>query len=186
MHMIRVAVLGVLLSVPALSPLFAAPIDPFTGDWRGVVLDTQASEHFEPADLDLKVSRNGDGFSLRWTAFEGILDREDFVRESFRARFAPSGRTGVYAYDDRQQSLLSRMFASPETGNPLEGETLLWGRIEEQTLVAYALHLKDDGEFELHRVEVTREGEELAVERSIRTGHRRITILAGRLARAEN
>lgn len=185
--MMRAAVLGVLLSMlPVFVPAHAAPIDPFAGDWRGVAIETKAHDDLGPADLDLRIVPDQNGFSLRWTAFEGILGDGDLDRERFNARFAPSGRPGVYAYDDRQQSLLSRMFASPATGNPLEGETLLWGRIEEQALVAYALHLKDDGDFELHRVEVTRVGEELALERSIRTGHQRITILAGRLARAEN
>jgi GH43 family beta-xylosidase len=41
------------------------------------------------------------------------------------------------------------MFASPETGNPLEGETLLWARIDTDMLAVYSLTIDENGGFDL-------------------------------------
>jgi hypothetical protein len=183
--MIRLAGAAVLAFALCAFPAAARPLDPFIGTWRGTVIETKALEDFEPSDLDLTIARDGDGFKLSWTSFELTRD-DDLRRRRFTARFAPTGRAGVYAFDDEQGSLLGRLFASPATGNPLHGETLLWSRVDDEQFVVYGLDLRERGDFELHRAALARVGEELAVERSIRTGDDRITVIEGRLQLAGN
>lgn len=158
----------------------ANPLAPFVGEWRGVAVEVQAHGDLQPSDLDLAVTRDGDGFRLTWTAFE-FTTGDELLREQFSARFAPTKRKGVYAFDDRQGSILGRLFASPATGNPLKGEVLLWGRVTDEELVIYGLSLEDQGDFELQQVAITRDGEALAMERSLRTGSERVTMIAGLL-----
>lgn len=167
------------------SPATAGPLDPFVGAWQGVEVETRARDDLEVSDLDLKIARDGNGFDLTWTAFE-LNANNELRRKRFTARFAPTGRAGVYAYDDEQGSLIGRLFASPATGNPLHGETLLWGRVTDEAFVVYGLSLEDRGDFELHRVALTRNGDELLMERSIRTGGQRIAVIEGRLQLAGN
>lgn len=182
--MIRAVVALVLAVLLAPAAASAAPIDTFAGEWRGVVLEEQADQGLEESDLDLTIAPHNGGFSLTWTSVaptaDGGIDKRRII-----ARFAPTARPGVFAYDDKQTSLLGRFFASPETGNPLEGETLLWGRIEEALLVVYGLSLDDDGGFELQRAEIVPAGDGLALERTLRRGHERTVLLSGRLERAE-
>jgi hypothetical protein len=179
----RLAVAVVFGLALGVGPAKARPLDPFVGTWRGTVVEAKARDDLGPSDLDLTITQDGSGFNLSWTGFE--LSRQgELRRERFTARFAPTGRAGVYAFDDSQVSLLGRLFASPATGNPLHGETLLWGRVEGEQFVVYGLQLVDRGDFELHRVALVRVGDELAMERSIRTGAERITVIEGRLEQA--
>lgn len=167
------------------SPAAANPLEPFVGAWKGAVVETKAREDLKPSDLDLTIAADRKGFKLSWTSFE-LMPDDELRRKRFTARFAPTGRRGVYAFDDAQGSLIGRLFASPATGNPLHGETLLWGRVEAELFVIYGLTLQNHGNFELHRVGLVRIGDELAMERSIRTGTDRITVIEGRLQQAGN
>jgi hypothetical protein len=46
-------------------------------------------------------------------------------------------------------SLLSSLFADPAVGNPLEGDTLLWARLQDDALHVYSLAIDPGGGFAL-------------------------------------
>lgn len=122
-------------------------IDAFVGSWKG---DEAASEVGElaPDALALEIEAEAEGFRISWHDL-GAGGQSGIGAEVIDARFAPADRPGVYEYEPSSGSLLSRMFASPATGNPLEGETLIWARIDDQTLAVYSMNIDQEGGFDL-------------------------------------
>jgi len=160
-----------------------AGLEPFYGKWRCVDLVIHAStEEITPTkdDLDLAIRPDGDGFRVRWTTFQrtslGSLERR-----LFEARFGPTERPGVFGFDQEQRSLFGRLFAAPASGNPLQGETLLWARLADERLVIYSLGLTPQGDFDLNRHQWTPDGDSLIVTFTRRTAKGEATRIRGRL-----
>jgi hypothetical protein len=157
----------------------AASIADFAGTWRGVEVGEVGGESppaVTPADLGLTVAPEQRGFRLSWRWPDG---------ERVEATFAPTDRPGVFFVQPSTNPLLG-LFFSPATGNPLEGETLLWSRLEGRTLVLYSLRLDQGGGFGLHRATWTLQddGRHLALDYSrLAEGPTEVTV-AARLERA--
>lgn len=161
-----------------------ATIEDFTGSWQGAELEVSGDAGdltLEPADLDVQIERDGAGFRMRWTS----LARQDggaLARQDIDARFTPTDRPGVYAFTPGRSSLLSRLFADPETGNPLEGDALLWARLAGTTLTVYSLAIDYHGGLELDRYARTLSEDGLDVRYSHRMENDRILTIEGRAA----
>ena len=155
-----------------------AKIADFYGEWRGT--DARGQGGVEPDDLSVTIRPDGTGFRMDWTALkigpDGVSGRHEV-----RASFAPTGKPGVFAYREEPGSMLQRLFASPTTSNPLEGETLLWARLAGPTLTVYSLALEDDGGFRLDRHERTLQEGAMSYVGSRRTGQGPTVIAEGRL-----
>lgn len=140
-----------LLASPCLSALADDPpsIELFIGSW--------AAENESPGNeaLRLDVQRDENGFRLAWVDL-GTRDQGEAAAEDLDARFQPTARKGVYEFVPESGSLLTRMFASPATGNPLEGETLLWARLDGPTLAVYSMKVDGEGGFDLDHYSWTR------------------------------
>jgi hypothetical protein len=180
-----------LLAVVAGAVLTAAPaaaadatIESFAGTWRGTALEVGGDAGdlaLEPADLDVQIEADGAGFRMSWTS----LARHDggtLERQKVEARFTPTDRPGVYAFAPGGSSLLSQLFADPETGNPLEGDALLWARLTGSTLTVYSLAVDYHGGLELDRYARTISDAGLDVRYSHRMEDDRILTIEGRLA----
>ncbi|MFZ1426601.1 MAG: hypothetical protein WAS21_07535 [Geminicoccaceae bacterium] len=95
-------------------------------------------------------SRNGDGFTVRWTP-----PGHDPVTVGFE----PAGRPGVLVGKvDGGWSMFG-----DGTPNPLEGKPLYWARTTEDAIYLYSLEIHDRGDFELDRYATRREGDTLSV-----------------------
>ncbi|MGI9503984.1 MAG: hypothetical protein ACR2RE_13125 [Geminicoccaceae bacterium] len=124
------------------------------GSWKGQGASSAIGAL--PSDaLSLEVQRDADGFRISWPDLS-TNDQGNSEGNSIDARFLPTGRTGVYEYAPKPGSLLTRMFASPATGNPLRGETLLWARIDGPTLAVYSMKIDPNGGFDLDHYSWTR------------------------------
>jgi hypothetical protein len=157
----------------------AASIADFAGTWRGIEVAEVGGDSppaVTPAGLDLTVAPEQSGFRLSWRRPDG---------ERVEATLAPTDRPGVFDVQPSTNPLLG-LFFSPATGNPLEGETLLWSRLEGRTLVLYSLQLDQGGGFQLHRAAWTLQddGRHLALDYSrLAEGPTKATVVA-RLERA--
>lgn len=132
----------------------AALIDDLAGRWSGQSIDAPGGDI--PVDvIDIEIRPGSGGFELAW---------KDLTRDeqgapaagTNKARFVETSRKGVFEVAPEEGSFLDRMFASPATGNPLDGETLLWARTDDQTLAVYSLKIGEDGEFDLDHYSWTR------------------------------
>ncbi|MDH3659755.1 MAG: hypothetical protein OEU92_06965 [Alphaproteobacteria bacterium] len=158
-----------LLAWPGHTLLAADPssIETFIGRWK-VSEITSAAGDAAPDALSVRIEADADGFRMSWhdlgTSGDGGLGSEDVD-----ARFLPSGRAGVFEYAPKSSSLLERMFASPATGNPLDGETLLWARIDGPVLAVYSMKIDPKGGFGLDHYSWTRIEDRLHLSFSKRT-----------------
>ena len=118
----------------------------FLGQWKGDQVSSE-TESLPSDALDLQVQSDRNGFRIAWRD----LSTSSPGGKEVNAQFQPTGRPGVYEYAEKSGSFLTRMFASPSTGNPLEGETLLWARIDDLTLTVYSMAVEPDGGFNLDR-----------------------------------
>jgi hypothetical protein len=159
----------------------------FHGQWRAADAAVEGEGlgiDIRPEDLNLTITVEDGGFRLRWTALERNRDTGAFARRDTEVRFKPTERPGVFAYDEQQGSLFGRLFASPATGNPLEGETLLWARLTGATLIVYSLGLTNRGGFDLHRTAQTLEDGSMSLEHIIDIEDGVRTTIRGRLQSA--
>jgi hypothetical protein len=177
--------IGVILGV---SPAFAQGALPaaFYGDWQGEELTvTEGSNDVEvaAADLGVRIVPDGNGFRLTWTALTHGGAGTPLSRQAIEARFEPGDRPGVFVFNPERSSLLLRLLGDPATSNPLEGQPLLWARLEGETLSVYGLAINPDGSFDLYQHVRTLIGEEMTARHVHRTEDEVVT-LEGRLVRA--
>ena len=144
-----------------------SPIDQFIGGWVGHEV-TSTPAPLAPDALDLSILADADGFQISWRDL-GFSGESGSAGDQIDAQFVPTDRPGVYEYAPKRGSLLARMFASPASGNPLEGETLLWARIEGSTLAVYSMRIDPNGAFDLGHYQWTRSEKGLRLAFSERT-----------------
>jgi len=142
-------------------------IDDFNGDWKGsdVLL---APEDLPPEALTARIQERGKGFQITYTDLGKAMEGEPGAHD-IEAHFVPARRPGVFEFAPEAGSLLERMFASPASGNPLEGETLLWARIEGETLGVYSMKIDKNGGLFLDHYSWTRTETGLTLSFSQRT-----------------
>ena len=177
--------IGVIL---AASPAFGQEALPasFDGDWQGKELtvdEGNADLKATAEDLNVQIVPDDSGFWMHWTALSRDGTGGALARQPVEARFEPSDRPGVFVFDSEQSSLLLSLFGDPATNNPLEGEPLLWARLEGDTLSVYGLAINPDGSFDLYQHVRTVTGDTMTARHTHRT-EGDVVVLEGRLARA--
>jgi hypothetical protein len=164
-----------------------AALADFFGTWKGVEVSVAGDRSFEvaPSDLDVQIEEAGDaGFQIRGFGMSRDPDNGELVRRPVDATFAPTELPGVFAFDPTVgQSLLSSLFADPATGNPLEGDTLLWARLEDDTLHVYSLAIDHNGGFELHHTTARAADDIMDTRYELRFENEQVEIVGGRLER---
>jgi hypothetical protein len=177
-----------LLINPCAASADQVTIEPFVGQWRGAEISIDAPEQapkLAPSDLDMTISAAGGGFQIRALA----LGREPdgtLAARPFEASFAPTDVPGVFAFDPGRRSLLSSLFADPAIGNPLQGDTLLWARLQDDTLHVYSLAIDSAGGFALEHSTGRLTDDGMAARYELRSQNDRIAIVKGRLERAKD
>jgi hypothetical protein len=164
----------------------AAGIEDFVGEWRGVEVSVEGrAPTFEltPADLDMSIAEEGTGFRVRTFALARGSDGGLAVNP-IDALFAPTETPGVFAYEPPAGSLLSSLFADPTVGNPLQGDTLVWARLQDGALHVYSLAIDDRGGFALKHSTGQLTAEGMATRFMLRLENEQIVTVEGLLERA--
>lgn len=158
----------------------------FYGSWHGVAVTTDGASGLDlnAEDLNVQIERDGDGFRMRWTALSHDRPHEQLVRQPVEARFAPTDRPGVFGFEPQGSSILMGLFGDPSSSNPLEGEPLLWARVEGDRLVVYGLKISSNGGFDLDHHVRTLTDDRIAVRQSHRMEHGPVVVVEGLLERA--
>ncbi len=150
-------------------------IDAFLGDWFGVAITEDViltgtgirRTDLSLRDLDVSIAATEAGINVTWTASIRLNGKRKTRSNSVAlARTAPG------------------VFKGTGTANVLAGETALWARIEEKSLIVYVLEIDPKGVYELSRYErrLTPSGGMLLNFRRLRDGRVRRTV-TGKLAR---
>ena len=152
--MIRLVIASIVTSVALSNAALASSIHDFTGRWKGETISSP-DDKITPERLSIEIKAAAGGFELFWND----LMRDDgsgWTTKPIEARFIRTDREGVFEYVPETGSFLDRMFASPLSGNPLDGETLLWARIDADMLAVYSLTVGESGRFGLDHYSWTR------------------------------
>jgi hypothetical protein len=161
-------------------------IEDFFGEWRGVDVRVDETEHapkLSPSDLDMAITGEDGGFRIHALA----LGREPdgtLVAQPMDATFTPTETPGVFAFDPGTGSLLSSLFADPAVGNPLEGDTLLWARLQDDALHVYSLAIDAGGGYALEHSTGQLTGDGMATRYVLRSQNDQVVAFEGRLERA--
>lgn len=185
--MIRPLVLMALLVATAPALAQTTLPDAFYGDWRGVAVevDSGGDDDLEitTEDLNVRIEPDRSGFRMQWTALTHEGTHGPMVRRPVEARFVPSDRPGVFAFEPEESSILLSLFGDPSTNNPLKGEPLLWARFADGALSVYGLVINEEGGFDLYQHVRTLTDDGLAVHQVHRTEHGPM-VIQGRAERA--
>lgn len=138
-------------------PSFAADpfsVQDFIGNWDGRDI-TSLNDDITADDIHLLVTATEGGFRLSWKDLK--LDQRNTTDDTIiDAGFVRTERAGVFEFAPEGRSFINRMFASPSSGNPLEGDTLLWARLNADILNVYSLDIDKDGGFALNHTTLTK------------------------------
>ena len=154
-----------------------AAIDAFFGRYSGSAIST-SDEGLSKRDLSVHIDDAGAGaFSLDWITFTRKADGRR-KRKSYSITFKPTKRENIYA-----SAMQRDKFGNAVPLDPLKGEPYVWARIQGKTLTVHALHIIEDGGYELQIYERTlrEKGLDLRFSR-IRNGEQ-LRVITGSLVR---
>ncbi len=183
--MIRLMTAWVLLLIfMSDTAISASSIQAFAGRWAGQTAETSSGE-ISADIITIEIRESNGGFELSWNDL--TQNSQGMPKASpHQARFVRTSREGVFELAPKAGSFLDRMFASPEKGNPLEGETLLWARMDTDILAVYSLTIDDKGGFNLDHYTWTRTEQGLDLRFQEQTeGLGEETLIKGRLVPAK-
>lgn len=162
--------LAFILFAVSATPAFAeSAAQKFVGIWSGQTISTTA-EGLEQRDLAVTVTAKDKSFVVKWTTIirkDGKTDRREFQVE-----FQATPREGVYS-----AAMRTNMFGAREPLDPLKGDPYVWARIKGDTLTVHALHILDDGGYEMQVYDRTVTGDTMALKFSrVRDGQQLVGI----------
>jgi hypothetical protein len=146
-----------------------APIDAFVGDWKGVGIKEDiggplsATQSMELRDLDVNIEKT-DGLVISWVT----RTHETAKKKS----------TSVTLFQTAPN-----LFVGDENGDVLNGGTVVWGRIEEQSLIVYVLEVDQNGIYDVSRYERKLSGDRMFLYYTRNHDGRTVRSVIGELAR---
>ena len=134
----------------------ASDAEVFFGEFEGKGITDQEGE-LKTRDLRVKITPGRNGFTVNWIA---VTKRPDgsLKRKEYSIDFHPTRRQNIFRSGERKD-----MFGNAVPLDPMEGDPYVWARIHEDTLTVYAMHVLEDGGYEMQTYARTRvpEGLEL-------------------------
>lgn len=121
----------------------------FFGEYEGEAVTDHDGE-IKKRDLRVKISPNNNGFTVNWIS---VTKRSDgkLKRKEYSIDFHPTRRGGIYRSGERRD-----LFGNPVPLDPMQGDPYVWARVHENTLTVYALHVLEDGGYEMQTYARTR------------------------------
>ncbi|GMQ96271.1 MAG: hypothetical protein BMS9Abin14_809 [Gammaproteobacteria bacterium] len=146
---IRALVVCATMTLAATARAAAPEIEAFFGEYEGrAVMDSRGE--IQKRDLRVKISPIENGFSVDWTSVtkraNGTLKRKEYS-----ISFHPTRRNNIYRSGERKD-----LFGNHVPLDPMKGDPYVWARIDNGTLTVYALHVLEDGGYEMQTYARTR------------------------------
>ena len=152
----RALVICFTLTVAAAAPAAASDIEAFFGEFEGEAM-TDYDGQLRKRDLRVKISPHPDGFTVEWTSVTKTSNGK-LKRKAHSINFLPTRRKNIFRSGERRD-----MFGNAVPLDPLKGDPFVWARLYEDTLTVFALHVLEDGGYEMQTYARTRIPEGLAL-----------------------
>ncbi len=117
-------------------------IDPFVGRYLGHAEYMEGTSQIE-RDLGVTISKHKKGFNVSWKVSTLKPSGKVKVKE-YSIDFVPTHRENVF-----MSAMKTNVFGRDIPLDPIKGEPYVWARIIGDTLTLFALHINDDGGYEL-------------------------------------
>jgi hypothetical protein len=140
--LVRALVLCTMMALAAKGTAAPAALEPFFGDYQGEAVSKNAGE-VRKRDLRVKIAATGKGFTVNWISVTGRPDGT-LKRKEYSIDFLPTKRKNIFRSGERKD-----MFGNAVPLDPMEGDPYVWARVHEDTLTVFALHILEDGGYEL-------------------------------------
>ena len=126
-----------------------ASVEQFFGEYQGEAITDHEGE-LGKRDLRVKISPTSNGFNVNWISLTRRADGK-LKRKEYSIDFLPTRRHNIYRSGQGRD-----MFGNAVPLDPMNGDPYVWARIHEQTLTVYALHVLEDGGYEMQTYERAR------------------------------
>jgi len=139
----RTLVLGV--AVTAMVAAAEASSEDFTvffGEFEGQAVSENEGE-IRTRDLRVKISAYENGFTINWIS---VTKRPNgkLKRKEYSINFLPTRRANIFRSGERKD-----FFGNAVPMDPMNGDPYVWARIHGDTLTVQALHVLEDGGYEM-------------------------------------
>ena len=136
----------------------------FLGDYAGTA-ETIIDGNKVNRNLEISISETKNGFKVDWSTTT-LKPSGKYKKKNYSIKFLPTQRKNIFS-----SAMKTNLFGGQTAMDPMKGHPYVWARIVDQTLTIYALHVTDDGGYELQIYDrtLTKEGLDLKFAR-IRDG----------------
>ncbi len=147
---IRVLVVCATMTLAATARAAAPPeIEAFFGEYEGEAVTDYQGE-VQKRDLRVKISPVENGFAVNWISVTKRASGK-LKRKEYSISFHPTRRNHIYRSGERKD-----LFGNHVPLDPMQGDPYVWARIDKNTLTVYALHVLEDGGYEMQTYARTR------------------------------
>ena len=147
MNMLLIRPLLVCATMILVATVEAAPADfeAFFGEYEGQAITNHGE--LRKRDLRVKISPYENGFTVNWISVTRKANGK-LKRKEYSINFHPTRRSNIYRSGERKD-----LFGNAVPLDPMKGDPYVWARIHEDTLTVYALHVLEDGGYEMQTYE---------------------------------
>lgn len=130
------------LLVWPLSEAMSVEIEDFYGEFAGRSV-SNSGDGVGTRDINVKIEPAKRGFTIEWSTVSTRADGK-VKRKTYSIDFRRTKRDGIYG------SAMGRdVFGKMSPLNPLKGDPYVWARLEGKTLSVYAMHIIENGSYEM-------------------------------------
>lgn len=119
-----------------------AEIDPFIGNYTGSA-NVESGGETGLRDMNVDIAATKDGYEVTWTTIAHKADGQ-IKEKQYNIQFLATPRDGIFT-----SAMRSDVFGNQIPLNPMEGVPYVWSRITGTTFTVYALHIAEDGGYEM-------------------------------------
>jgi hypothetical protein len=124
-------------------------IEAFYGEYEGEAVMDYHGE-LRKRDLRVKISPIKKGFTVNWVSVTRRANGK-LKRKEYSIDFHPTRRQSIYRSGERKD-----LFGNHVPLDPMQGDPYVWARVDKDTLTVYALHVLEDGGYEMQTYARTR------------------------------
>ena len=139
---IRALVVYATMALLATAEATDAGIEAFFGEYEGKAV-TDYDGELRKRDLRVKISPYEKAFTVNWISVTKKADGK-LKRKEYSINFHPTPREHIYRSGERKD-----FFGNAVPLDPMKGDPYVWARIDGDTLTVYALHVLEDGGYEM-------------------------------------
>jgi len=132
------AIMAMVLPAEAASEDFVV----FFGEYEGEAVSENDGE-VRKRDLRVKISAFENGFAVDWIS---VTKRPNgkLKRKEYSINFLPTRRANIFRSAERKD-----LFGNGVPMDPMKGDPYVWARIHDETLTVHAVHVLEDGGYEI-------------------------------------